>query len=521
VLQALATPVIVTDLAGRVVLANDAYCTLVRRAPEDVAGALALAFIHPDDWFAVVADVLSLIEGRACRAVNERRHLRPDGTEVRLTMTTSLLHGEGAAPLLVNEVGRSIEVTSSDDLVLARAQAIHDAIQEGVSLHDGAGCLVAVTTRVELLLGWSGEHLRGRRWTDPCLRPRDAAGKPVGVDDDPVREAIARKQVVQRTLGLVRPDGQLLWLAVKATPLPGGGAVSSLADLTDLVTAEEDRARLAGIVQRTADLVFMWSRGARLTYLNDTARQVLGLGADEDPGRIRITELFPTEAEPHRNRKILDAVRRVGRWTGDAELWTPGGRRMPVSVVVLAERDELGRFSRFSAVAHDLTSRVQLEAELEHRATRDPLTGLANRWLLHDQLGSRLQDGSATVVYLDLDGFKVVNDELGHAAGDRLLIDVAECLLELAPPGALVARPGGDEFVIVLPPEGSAHELLRDLPAAMGRLGVQVSAGVATACEGDDSARLLARADAAMYGTKLRASGPVDRWGSPLHWRVP
>jgi len=514
VFRAMATPIVVTDLTGRVVAANDAYCALARRSPGDVLGALSLAFIHPDDWFAVVADVLSLIEGRADRAINERRHLRPDGTEVRLTVTASLLHRPGEEPLLVNEVGRALEVTSSDDLVLARAQAIHDAVQEGVSLHDSDGKLVSVTTRVELLLGRSTEHLRGRRWTDQLLRPRDAAGNPLSAEADPVGEAIARQHIVQRTLGIARPDGRLVWLAVKATPLPGGGAVSSLADLTELVTAEEDRARLAGIVQRTADLVFMWGRGARLTYLNDTARLALSLAPDDDPGDIRITELFPTEHEPNRNRLILEAVRTVGRWTGDAVLWTPSGRRIPVSVMVLAERDELGRFSRFSAVAHDLTSRVQLEAELEHRATRDPLTGLANRWLLHDQLDSRLSGGSATVVYLDLDGFKAVNDEQGHAAGDRLLIDVAECLLELAPAGALVSRPGGDEFVVVLPPAASATALLHALPSSMRRLGVQVSAGVATSCEGDDSTRLLARADRAMYGAKARPLAQPT--GSPL-----
>lgn len=513
------TPIAVTDLTGRVVDANAAYCALVRRGPDQVIGAEALPFIHPDDWFPLVADVLSLIEGRVEHVENQHRHLRPDGTEVQMTVTVSLLHREGEPALVVNEIGRHQEVASSDDLVLARAQAIHDAVQEGVSLHDVDGRLVAVTTQVEHLLGRTSQQLLGRRWTDPSLRPIGPGGDALARSaDDPVQEAIERGRVVERTVGVHRPDGALVWVAVKATPLPGGGAVSALGDLTALVTAEEDRARLAGIVHRTTDLVFMWGRAGTLTYVNETARQVLGLTLDDDPSETAITALFPTSNETRRSSEVLTALWRLGRWTGDAELHTPAGRRMPVSVVVLAEQDEQRRFTRFSAVAHDLTSRVQLEVELQRRATRDPLTGLANRWMLHDQLNCFLSGGGASVVYLDLDGFKVVNDVHGHAAGDQVLIDVARCLQDLAPPEALVCRPGGDEFVVVLPSGMAAERLLDVLPEALARFGVQVSAGVATALEGDDAAGLLARADAAMYRVKGR---PSLACRSPLAWPVP
>lgn len=237
----------------------------------------------------------------------------------------TLLQHDGESPLLLNEVRTAQEVPSSDDLVLARAQAIHEAVQEGVSLHDGEDRLLAVTTRVEELLGRASPQLLGCRWTDPSLRPIGPAGNPLTRrDDDPVRSAIGQGRVVETTLGLHRPDGRLVWVAVKATSLPGGGAVSSLGDLTALVIAEEDRARLAGIVHRTTDLVFMWGRSGRLRYVNEVARDALDLAPGDDPGGIVITDLFPTNDETQRSNEVLTALWRLGRWTGDAELHAGG-----------------------------------------------------------------------------------------------------------------------------------------------------------------------------------------------------
>jgi diguanylate cyclase (GGDEF)-like protein/PAS domain S-box-containing protein len=172
-------------------------------------------------------------------------------------------------------------------------------------------------------------------------------------------------------------------------------------------------------------------------------------------------------------------------------------------------------------VAHEVTELRRAERELEFRASHDPLTGLSNRHRLQCELqyaiahAMQTHDGLA-VLYLDLDGFKEVNDRGGHDAGDRLLREVAQRLQQGLRKGDLVARVGGDEFVAVLPGcrDAEAARAIADglrsrlsppftLPDGLFRL----DASVGIACfptDGTDPDGLLAQADRAMYAAKRR-----------------
>ena len=185
----------------------------------------------------------------------------------------------------------------------------------------------------------------------------------------------------------------------------------------------------------------------------------------------------------------------------------------------------------FALSAQDITAQKRVEqnlhdltAALTERAVRDPLTGLANRTLLEERLRGALardaRTGSRTgLLFLDLDGFKAVNDRHGHAVGDAVLRQVAQRLLRTVRPSDTVARLGGDEFVVLV--EGLTDEGLEPLggrldaalrapvdvapePGGTGlTVSVGVSVGTATSSGGDaDAAGLLARADAAMYAVK-------------------
>lgn len=174
----------------------------------------------------------------------------------------------------------------------------------------------------------------------------------------------------------------------------------------------------------------------------------------------------------------------------------------------------------------DVTARRAAQDELARVASLDPLTGLVNRAELARHLNRWLGDGvPVSVVFVDLDGFKAVNDEFGHAAGDAVLVSVAAALEGVVRTGDLVSRLGGDEFVVScpgVPGPATAAELAarfaEALPPALlldgADVGLGASAGWTLSRDGDTSEDLLRRADAAMYEAKRAGKGRVHGSGS-------
>jgi len=207
---------------------------------------------------------------------------------------------------------------------------------------------------------------------------------------------------------------------------------------------------------------------------------------------------------------------------------------------------------------HDVTARVRLERELAHQALTDALTGLANRVLFRDRVahalarGSR-NAGSVAVLLVDLDGFKLVNDGLGHGVGDAVLCRVAECFQHAVRDGDTVARLGGDEFAILLEDVrtvGEADAAAARLYAALmlpvtvtlpqpgvapsgdadrdgtsegngtgseREIFVKASVGIALATPGEDAEALLRNADVAMYAAKARGKGQAMHFERSMH----
>ena len=190
-------------------------------------------------------------------------------------------------------------------------------------------------------------------------------------------------------------------------------------------------------------------------------------------------------------------------------------------------RDEEGRLVSFVGLQNDVTERKELEERLAHRAFHDPLTGLPDRLLLAKRLEQAIaregrRGGSVAVLFIDLDGFKTVNDGFGHETGDRLLVAVAGWLGEVLRDGDTLARFGGDEFILLVEDAGGKAGAARvaervaaalDRPIALsGGREVRISAsiGIAMSSPGATAEELLRRADRAMYRAKARGKAKYE-----------
>ena len=170
----------------------------------------------------------------------------------------------------------------------------------------------------------------------------------------------------------------------------------------------------------------------------------------------------------------------------------------------------------------DVTEQRALEAQLEYRASVDALTGLPNRAALMQHLSQQGALDDTTVLFIDLDGFKEVNDALGHESGDGVLRDVAVRIAGVVPPGVSVGRLGGDEFLAIMADadEAGAIDIARRIITGIEQLGsrltgfpLSASIGIAAGYRSESAEQLLHRADQAMYRAKATGSGRVDYAG--------
>jgi diguanylate cyclase (GGDEF)-like protein/PAS domain S-box-containing protein len=257
----------------------------------------------------------------------------------------------------------------------------------------------------------------------------------------------------------------------------------------------------------------------RIITVNHAFTQITGYTVDEVKGK-NPAFLSSGRHDKRFYQSLWSNLLRTGTWSG--EIWDKrkDGTHYPKWITIHAIREPGGnRIDHFLAIFNDLSERKETEDRIYHMAHHDPLTDLPNRLLLNDRLKSALarirrDESFLVLIFIDLDDFKHVNDSLGHAVGDRLLIEVAERLRDVARDSDTVSRLGGDEFVLVM--EGfknlrSIEKMARkivetlDCPVEIDQhwLHVTVSIGVAVApSDGDDVETLMRHADMAMYHAK-------------------
>ena len=336
----------------------------------------------------------------------------------------------------------------------------------------------------------------------------------------------------------VRKDGSLVWVDLTSSPVMDENGdlayfVDVIEDIDDRKKAEQalraSEERYRALVEAVRDIVFVIDRDDRIEFVNEAAAAWLQASPQELIGEQRV-DVFPPSGEWSRHqseslRRVLDTgeplyVEHPARF--------PGGTRWQATSLAPV-RDGDGRIVGVLGIGRDITERKQADqrhlGELEQLAHADALTGLLNRRgfdLLSEQAvaqAARAGQGVG-VIYGDMDGLKAVNDTLGHAAGDQALRDMATVLRVTLRSADVIARVGGDEFVVLAVSEdgGSINQLAERLQEGIvvfnaardGLHPLAMSCGVSWRGPGDGLkvALLVEEADAAMYREKaLRATG--------------
>ncbi|MEC3918829.1 sensor domain-containing diguanylate cyclase [Nocardia sp. CDC160] len=260
----------------------------------------------------------------------------------------------------------------------------------------------------------------------------------------------------------------------------------------------------------------------KVVDVNNAMAETLGVPAEDMPGRSVAEILGPANIGDAFGlfQRLLSGE--IDRFRFETEHTKPDGTHTVIDLSMTIVRDSEGRPRFLIGVTVDVTDRKQLADQLWYDAHHDSLTGLPNRLLFFDRLTAA--SGQVGVCYLDLDGFKEINDRRGHTAGDRVLCDVAHRLRMAVASNAVVARLGGDEFIVLVENcsgqaelDGVADSLLGALedPFDVAGLSVRVGASIGTALVDTDATaidELMHAVDTAMYRDKaLRHRGDPPR----------
>lgn len=372
------------------------------------------------------------------------------------------------------------------------------------------------------MLGWEPEELLGRRAIDFIHEDHHDA-----VIDGWMEMLSRPGATISLRVRHRHRDGHWVWVQMSNRNLlddPDAGYVDSeMLDVSEEVEAQEAVRASEQLLRRLAEAlpvgVVQVDPDRRVRFANERFCEILGVPYCED-----LDAMLGRVTDPAR---VLEAVE-AALDGHDADVDLAVDRHEGIGYCRLSLRALTGPDGRPSGTVgslSDVTDTVLMQAELQRRATQDALTGCANRTAALSALAEALTATSGNIptaaIFMDLDGFKAVNDRFGHPAGDRLLTVIGERLRGAVRDGDIVGRVGGDEFLVICP---AVHEpaialslaerlaAVVALPVDLGEelVAVQASIGVAWTAAPVSAGELIARADAAMYRSK------GDRAGRPV-----
>ena len=493
----------------------------------------ALDFPRPWVWKAVLSALLVWIAFEQFQRVNHGAHLG-----ALTTVLVTLAGASVAVWVLWRKYGRAAKLEGAQEAhsqFLAAAETSLDAFGLLESVRDDDGAIVDfrfryVNANAERLIGLPRSEVLGQ--TLCAITPFRSTGPMFGR----FCKVVETGEPLNEEFPVKYDTVKASWLRSQVVKL-GDGLAVTFSDISEAKATQERYAQLAeftdSVFQNTPFSIVATDRHGLITAMNVAAEKLTGYGRDELVGRVPLTVLHderellgralsldPLATLEQTGFRVLTAG--VAEGEMEEQEWTlirKNGERTPINLAMRAVTTDHGEVSGYVSIAFDVTERRQMLDYVTHLATHDQLTGLAGRALLQDKTVqavevARRYGTKVAVFVIDMDHFKRLNDSLGHAAGDQLLIEAARRLSRSVRSTDVVARVGGDEFVVVMPDITTVEDVEQCAANLVARLApeisieghlVQLTASVGVCIYPDfatDAKHLLKRADSAMYAAK-------------------
>lgn len=403
-------------------------------------------------------------------------------------------------------------------------EKLFEAVPDGLLVVDAAGLILYANGALESLFGYLPDELIGQ--PVERLTPRQHAAKHVAYREQYQAAPKSRAMGASNDLLGCRKDGSLFPVDVMLSPLDLGDRKQTLCVVRDATVRKEVEAKLHianTVFQSTQEAIVVTDTDCRIVAVNPAFEMATEYSESEVLGR-HMRLLRSGRHDPYFYRQMWDSILSTGEWQGAIWNRRKSGEIYHEWLSISTVRDHDGKPVQYVGISTDMSRMHHVETAVERLAHYDALTGLPNRLLLNSRIQKTWErahrDGKPfAVMFLDLDGFKAVNDSLGHPVGDELLKVVAARLRENMRETDTIARLGGDEFLIVLEDVGR-DEIVSVAEQLIERISAPVDLGLAEpVCVGlslgwshypehaDNVPALIRQADEALYQVKRSGRG--------------
>nr|WP_260962947.1 bifunctional diguanylate cyclase/phosphodiesterase [Pseudomonas citri] len=438
---------------------------------------------------------------------------------------------------VAKDVTEQIEASESLRDSEQRYRMLAESISDVIFSTDNKLAFNYVSPSVQAVLGYNADWIFQNGWQSIIANPQQLSGIYNLFDrvsralDMPEQLAELRSQM-QTQLFLfdcLRADGRKIPIELRLVLVwdewgAFEGVLGVGRDISQQRRAEKDLRMAATVFEHSTSAILITDPAGYIVQANEAFSRVSGYAVSQVLDQLPNMLTVDDQQEAHL-RYVLKQLQQHSTWEGEVWLKRRNGEHYPAWVGITAVLDDEGDLASYVCFFSDISERKASEQRIHRLAYYDALTHLPNRTLFQDRLHTALQSADrqktwVVLMFLDLDRFKPINDSLGHAAGDRMLKEMAARLLGCVADDDTVARMGGDEFTLLLQPRASrdmalnraiavAEQILASLVRPFVLEGreffVTASIGIALSPQdGNELSQLMKNADTAMYHAKER-----------------